>query len=75
MGKPLACPFCNGENLDLETSESLVDEYFVSCATCNATGPVTDSEHDAIVEWNERFHRAPMPDAVAGALSIGGDEC
>jgi len=53
------CPFCGGEALLLETSESVWDlkphDFAVICRTCHAgTRRYFSTEAEAIEAWNRR---------------------
>lgn len=47
-----SCPFCNGRNLHVDLNGREAD--WVRCDDCNCTGPVSNGERRAIMNWNKR---------------------
>lgn len=47
-----ACPFCGFKNYELESFGGAA--YRVLCKACQASGPLVDTEAEAITAWNLR---------------------
>lgn len=41
------CPFCGSEDIEKRN-------HFITCAVCEADGPVKGNKQDAINAWNSR---------------------
>ena len=55
----LECPFCHlsheqGENEFFRIFYNENDTFSVECFACGASGPLGDTEEDAVQRWNER---------------------
>lgn len=46
------CPFCDCGHTLIEGAPG--EGYQVACAVCDATGPLEDSEAEALEAWNTR---------------------
>jgi hypothetical protein len=57
----LPCPFCSG-------SAELVDDDYVGCTLCSATGPVSTQKRDPTAAWNDLARR--VADAAHTALWV-----
>lgn len=68
MEKPKPCPFCmSADTLTTCIASEDNDErnYFVECKNCAADGPLTESRHEAIQEWNKALRPTiPCPDPL-----------
>lgn len=51
MSKVKDCPFCQSDELIVESSEG---EYWVKCEQCGAQGPVEHDRKTAVKNWNLR---------------------
>lgn len=65
MTHAATCPFCG--STQLHTVHADQDMWFVECGSCCCTGPIRQSEHQALIAWISRadLHRSPSswPDA------------
>ena len=53
--KPMEyCPFCGSYSLEV-CSDSECDACWVLCKECGARGPKTETEIEAVVEWDNRY--------------------
>lgn len=48
----LPCPFCGESGLRNFSYDLL---YYYACDMCDSTGPLADSEEEALKLWNERY--------------------
>ena len=46
-----ACPFCKGGNIQIRSGKALAYAY---CDSCQADGPLCDTEHNAAAAWDRR---------------------
>ena len=60
MGELKPCPFCGGENIELEYEEEII---WYRCRDCEATGPTTTKysgeEDEEYINWNTRKEPSP----------------
>ena len=66
-----SCPYCECDHSF--THREYYNYYYVQCNICNASGPSTENEEDAISEWNRisrkvRDHK-PSPIEVWNSLT------
>ena len=52
MDEAVPCPFCGRH--DVEIVHNTIDEYYVRCRTCSATGPKAANEKGALDWWKTR---------------------
>lgn len=68
MNDILPCPFCGGR---AKLFFNGTDNYwFGSCLPCDAEGPPSENQAEAIAAWNGRT-LAPIPDHVRAMLKSG----
>lgn len=46
------CYFCEKEKAEV-VNFGLVDRFFVQCCNCGASGPIKETEFEAIEAWNK----------------------
>ena len=58
-GKPLDCPFCASDDLEVVAIDQDRDALAVRCKECGATGPSSlfGDPEQAVFAWNERQGR------------------
>jgi len=60
MEKISPCPFCDSNNVIIETTHKNADgvaSHSVVCNDCGASGSICDSKSTAILYWNDRVAR------------------
>lgn len=67
MASPIHCPFCGNTDSEVVAAEFEGYKRRVECFSCGATGPLGETEDQAVELWNAPRYsamRAPMPYAT-----------
>jgi Lar family restriction alleviation protein len=64
MATPTSCPHCGKTDSEVVAAEFEGDKKRVECFSCGATGPLGNTEDDAVALWNRR---APVVGCDLGA--------
>lgn len=66
--KPQPCPFCFSDktrSTSIGSEDNDERDWFVECTNCLANGPMADSRHEAVQEWNKALRPTiPCPEPL-----------
>ena len=76
MTELLPCPFCGGEQVEIERCTSLPDDYWrIGCQLCGASFEESTTEAEAIEAWNTRAERTCRAELNGERSAVICSEC